>query len=328
MELEENDNQDHKCMCLSIFGISHLNNDDLVEKKEEFLKFVEKNIYQFPPCLSKFSWIIYLTCDFNNIHEINVLPPLLESFSCCHNKIKELNHTVIPKSLKNLYMHSNYLEQLDISMTNIEILGCHYNSLKSLRINEGLQTLLINHNYLSKIEFNGNQILSHLSCGNCILDDISYFPDSILILYVYGNNLKRINKLPSRLQYLNCVNNRISHISHFPDTLIELVISKNNFTKLVCDAQNLQILYCTCNSLKELHVFTSQTLKLICHDNPLELIDIKSPHCCIEYNLIETNTELVFCQLECLNNNYSQKLNSQIFENLLANTFNYKKLIK
>jgi hypothetical protein len=69
-------------------------------------------------------------------------------------------------------------------------------------------------------------------------------PDSLQILYCYGNNLLSLPTLPDSLQLLYCDNNNLVSLPTLPDSLQTLYCDNNKLVSLPTLPDSLQRLYC------------------------------------------------------------------------------------
>ena len=294
------------------------------------IKFVNKNIEKFPNFIFQYKNVTFLICPSNNIKEINILPPFLESFICDNNKIKQIDQTILPITLKTLSIDNNFIEKLDISETNITNLSISNNNLKSIKTNNVIKGLTVDNNSNILIDFNNITNLEYICASNCKLNNIENFPKNIVRVYIYGNEITSIDHIFENIKYLNCTDNKIKEIKSLPNSLEHLYISKNKLEELKINIPNLIELYCSSNYIKKLEILTESLIKLICNDNPLEYLFNQSIGCSFYYNAIFNNSNLIILPLtyilkvyDCYNKKKSA-LELDNIEKIIENSINYK----
>ena len=146
--------------------------------------------------------------------------PNLEKLYCAQNGIEKID---VSKNLKlnTLICNYNSIEKLDVSNNPaLETLICNdqsINTLKSIKINQGLKTLDMRGHTLNSLDFRGNKSLKTLYCGgselitldvsNSALDslDCTYYISSLVSLNINEcNSLKTLSVTNINSLALNC----------------------------------------------------------------------------------------------------------------------------
>jgi Leucine-rich repeat (LRR) protein len=108
------------------------------------------------------------------------------------------------------------------------------------------------------------------------LTEIPELPNNLERIWIQGNKIKHINKLPPSLTILNISDNDIEYIdTEFPETMTDLFISGNNLRCLPYLPYSLEILDVSYNHINTLPNIPRKLKWLYCWDNPvpLELIE-------------------------------------------------------
>lgn len=219
-----------------------------------------------------FTGLEYLTCsnnrltalDVGNLHNLKtlycynnqietgklILPPQLTYLSCSDNRLEQLDETVLPAGLTELYCRNNPLTKLEVgTLTKLTKLDC-----------AGGQ--------LTRLSVNGLTELTYLFCG---FNNLSYLDiamgreeinSNLVELHCQYNNLGYINVYEIKtLKALICDNNKISNLklpystSTEQSPLFYLTCSGNNISRLdVANYIKLTSLDCEKNEITELNI--------------------------------------------------------------------------
>lgn len=120
-----------------------------------------------------------ISCENNNLVELNFLNPGLLRLNCSGNKIKSITHN----NIKTLYCSDNCIR--DINCINIKNLHCENNSMVSIPS-------------LPQLEY--------LNCSNNKLLKLPILPKCMEI-YANDNNLVKIDNIYQRLSVIHIYNN-------------------------------------------------------------------------------------------------------------------------
>ena len=227
-----------------------LNIDDHITKCEKYS--ILKLKCGFPV---KFKGYVKELCinniDFNNINLFDLICDKIEIDG--KNKIYEDLNIILPKSLKELHIHSF------IGLNQVNSLFKFPRYLDKLILKDNIMTLL------------------------------PELPDTIKVLTCTHNMLKSLSELPSKLKILNCSHNKLVKLPNLPDTLRKLYCNNNKLTniptlpnifwKLDCSYNNLNKIPVLPNTIKELMIIKSgenitcdklpDSLEILCTDSLL-----------------------------------------------------------
>ena len=171
-----------------LFSVERIKN---ILQKIKYLDLSTNNLTKYPN-LSKYKNIVYLsisknkicgsiidnnlielTCDFNNISEIQ--SNSITKMSANNNKIKSIN---VP-NIKVMHINYNSIDELD-EYFNLEYLECIDNKIKTIKNLFKLQEVYIGNNLLETVENMPSLLV--LNCVNNPIKRINYFENLQLIL--------------------------------------------------------------------------------------------------------------------------------------------------
>ena len=163
--------------------------------------------------------------------------------------ISYMNSIQTTDTIINLYNKNlSYLPRI-CNFTNLRILHCEYNNIKSIpRLSDTLVELHCDMNELKK--------LPHL-------------PATLKELSCAGNRIKRLPKLKDSLIFLRCGDNRLVALPPLNDNLEFIDCRNNKITSLPTLNSNLRELVCHNNKLTSLPQLNDKLLFLSCHNNKL-----------------------------------------------------------
>jgi len=134
----------------------------------------------------------------------------LETLSCPYNKLTSL--PILPENLKELYCHYNNLTLLPVLPVNLKWLCCSNNKLTSLSILPvNLKWLNCSNNKLTSLPILPKN-LKELHCHYNNLTSLPNLPKNLELLYCHYNNLISLPVLPEKLKDLSFFVNPISEI--------------------------------------------------------------------------------------------------------------------
>ncbi|WP_033959911.1 DUF7619 domain-containing protein [Psychroserpens jangbogonensis] len=183
----------------------------------------------------------------------------LEYLSCNSNEISNLNLSL--NQLKILNCSSNSLTSLDVSnLPGLEELNCDFNQITSLEILDApnLVNLYCIDNQIETLTLGD---LPSLNILDCTTNQISSF---------------EYNSLPNLSRFLIGYNSLTSlDVNNLP-SLVRLYCRNNQLTSLeIIDAPNLELLRCYSNQIETLTIGNSPLLAaLSCYDNQLTSLDL------------------------------------------------------
>ena len=111
--------------------------------------------------------------------------------------------------------------------TNLKILNCHNNNIKTLNnLPQYLEELNCYDNLIVRLD-NLPMNLKKLNCKNNKIKNLDNLPITLNKLECLNNSLSKINYLPNYLEKLNCANNNIKKIYFLPINLKKFDFTKN-----------------------------------------------------------------------------------------------------
>ena len=236
------------------------------------------------------------------------------------NKINlNINFNMFTK-LKKLKLHSYIIDDLNLSLNNLEYLTCNYCIFNNININNCINLIYINiineYNINLNINFNiftklkklklesctidnfnlSLNNLEHLICDGCTFNNIN-INDCINLIYLafincyklHNLNINKSLKLETLLLYVEDEGIKKDFDIDFNifKELKTLNISGYNYNKLYLDLINLKELYCSSCNLKDLNINKCINLNILeCADNKLYYLNINNL-----INLKEINCE-------------------------------------
>ena len=197
--------------------------------------------------------IMDLTCSY--ISSLPELPNYLEELIADDNE----NLVYLPASLPES------LRVLSICLTGIK-------TLEPLILPQSLQELYISNN--SGIQIGTlSPSLQIFSCNSCKLNQVDFFPDTLIQISISYNHITRIPAIPPNLKYLNIEHNQLTHMPKLPNTMHTLICSNNHIRTFVNIPNKLTIFHCQNNNI---HQFPNIPLSLA--NSPFHKTNItKSP---------------------------------------------------
>ena len=232
-----------------------------------------KNIYCFKLQIKTIEGIEYfknldsLTCSFDSLTNLPLLPGTLKVFDCEYNNIK--NIPILPDSLIYFSCNKNKLTSLPVLPLNLQNLLCDFNQLTNLpALPNSLQTLSCWANGINILPALPDSLTS-LICGGNGINNLPTLPNSLQYLFCNDNNLKNLPSLPNSLLFLNADLNQITSIDSLPVNLTSLICSNNKLTTLPALPNALTGLNCSLNQLTSLPALPNALTGLSCYSNQL-----------------------------------------------------------
>ena len=181
---------------------------------------IEKNLYSLPenttnidisckglyelPDITRFTNLLYLNCDDNQLTSLPTLPESLVYLSCDRNKIRSLP-TTLPANLQSLYCSCNQLTSLPPTLpVNLRELYITSNKLTSLppTLPANLKHLYCDGNQLHSLPSALPANLQHLHCSHNVLTSMPKLPESINSFAYCFNPVWKIRKRINSFRYL------------------------------------------------------------------------------------------------------------------------------
>ena len=213
--------------------------------------------------LQYFSGLIYLSCDYNQLTELDLSANKeLSVVFCDRNNLTRLDVSANTE-LSVLVCSDNMLTELDVSKnTNLMHLGCYRNSLTELDVTAciSLLSLTCDSNRLTKLDVSKNTELESLGCSYNQLTELDVTNNTKLAgeEYPLYDDEGAIIEIFSITVGLDCSGNRLT----------ELDVSKN---------VNLRVLLCDFNQLTELDVSNNRALTwLLLYENQLTELNLSA----------------------------------------------------
>lgn len=152
--------------------------------------------------------LIILSCEYNLLNQLPILPNSLEELNCKYNILTKLA-TKLPNSLIQLNCSYNKLKYLPPLPPTLKKLDCSNNNL--IELPPFPQTLI------------------YLDCSNNNLIELPYnlSETSLYTIKCRHNNLNSLPPLPKQLSSLSIEDNVITQIPYLPNTLRSLCIGHN-----------------------------------------------------------------------------------------------------
>lgn len=176
----------------------------------------------------------------------------LELLSCNFNKLAIL--PVLPTTLAELYCNNNQLTQLPALPTSLEYLDCGNNHLTKLPgLSLSLKHLYCYYNHLTQLP-ELPATLIELLCGENEITQLPELPAGLKLLSCYNNQLTQLPGLPLTLEELYCSSNQLKQLPALPTTLIHLTCYINQLEQIPTLPISLKTLYCHLNRLAGLNV--------------------------------------------------------------------------
>jgi Leucine-rich repeat (LRR) protein len=151
-----------------------------------------------------------LSCSYNEITSISVLPSFLISLNCSDNYLISL--PVLPNSLSQLFCSNNLINNLQTLPDSLTNLSCFNNPINNL-------PPLPN-------------TLTFLDCGEIQISTLPDLPNSLTYLRCDYNQLTNLPILPSSLTYLNCSYNQLTTVPSVPNVMSTFIVNDNNISCL------------------------------------------------------------------------------------------------
>ena len=178
--------------------------------------------------------------------------------------ISRMNSIQTTETTLNLY-NKNLSNLLHIyQFTNLQILHCEYNNLRS--IPQLPDTLVELHCTMSSVQNLPNLPLSLkvLSCAGNHLMILPPLNESLIILRCGDNSLITLPSLPDNLEFIDCHNNKITRLPPLNRNLRELVCHNNRISSLPPLNDKLLFLCCHNNRISSLPPLNIELKALFC----------------------------------------------------------------
>ncbi len=188
------------------------------------------------------------------------------------NKIKDVDLSIIPDSIKHIYLDDNNIKTINFSDRSWGTLSF---------ANNGLSIEIIDNLTCTELNLTDNKIkeitlircnIKNLSLSNCGLFQINFFECNIENLNLSCNFMTGISHFPNGILHIDYSDNKIKEIESLPDSLITINLSDNMIKILPNYPTNLYKLDLSQNQIEFLSVDNlPQTLDFLdITDNPIE----------------------------------------------------------
>lgn len=243
----------------------------------------------------------------------------LENVTVYECKIRSVNIGNNLSNLKELSIHTNDLETLDVSgasglqqifcnmnrLTTLDVTGLHQletlecsdNSLTELKVAgvTSLKWLTFNNNNLSSIDLRGLENLEQLECMNNQLTTIDETKEFTRLKQVFcdDNRLTRLDVgKAEKLNYLQCNKNQLEELILPQSSLLRFVSCwRNKLTQLDASAfSGLKTFYCSFNNLTEIKLPAHILENFECNDNHIPFRKLPLPGVATEYERLLPQT--------------------------------------
>jgi hypothetical protein len=126
--------------------------------------------------------------------------------------------------------------------------------------------------------------ITWLHLGSNQITKIENLPNSLTTLYLWNNNIIKIENLPPSLTKLYLWNNKIIKIENLPPSLTKLNLESNQITKIENLPNSLIQLFIADNQITEIENLPTSLTKLNIARNPITNKTYKRPGLTIEFN--------------------------------------------
>nr|QBK88527.1 MAG: leucine rich repeat protein [Mimivirus LCMiAC01] len=209
--------------------IKSISPDDIHDKIIN-LSAEHNNIETFDGTL--FYGLLKLSLSRNKMINFIAFPPKVTECELSYNTLTNLPE--YNDSLISLDIEGNNLSELGKQNTNIEEIDCSNNEfVKFPKFSNSIKKINISSNIINTIDIPFPDSLEEFACTNCELRSITVaFPQSIKIIDVENNYLKKMIDLPSSVKDVNVSNNYISELGYIPISVIDLDCSNNKIKRI------------------------------------------------------------------------------------------------
>ncbi len=193
------------------------------------------------PNLSDLIWVEKLDLSKNNLKKITgeLFPPNLKLLCLNQNKLTNISHSDIPKSVEILFASTNQIVHFD---------GKEFKNVKKLDLSV---------NCLESFVFPPNAEKVDISTNT--LEKVGDFPENLTKLLCNDNMLTEFSYINNKLIFIDISNNKFSEMPPFPDTIESIYAEENYITELWYIPEKVKILSVKNNRLRNLY---SQTVEL------------------------------------------------------------------
>lgn len=130
-------------------------------------------------------------------------------------------------------------------------------------------------------------VTEYLDLTRLGLTEIPELPTNIQRVWLQGNKIKNITKLPSSLTILNMSSNELEYIeADLPESLTDLFVSRNKLRCLPYLPDSLERIDFSYNNINTLPNIPQKLKWLYCWDNPLP-IELTNPDNLWMYDIVE-----------------------------------------
>ena len=181
----------------------------------------------------------------------------------------------LPENIRGIIVNKcnlTYISNLS-RFTNLEILDCSDNQLKSLpELPESLTELYCGYNQLISLP-ELPESLTELYCYNNQLISLPNLQKNLIILWCSNNQLISLPELPENLEELQCYNNLLTSLPDLQKSLNYLACSDNQITSITELPNSLYSLYWENNHMYDILEDLSIICRHIPSDNAINILN-------------------------------------------------------